>query len=390
MVAPSLKSQFLLDPEIAFLNFGSFGACPRPVFETYQNWQLLLEREPVQFISVNGPSNLKNALVALADYIYCAPEDVVFITNPSYGLNIVAKSLQLKPGDEILSTSLEYGASDITWEHICKRSGAKYIKADIQLPVTTKEQVIERVVSRITSKTKLLFISHITSSTALKLPAVEICDIARRKGVMTFIDGAHAAGHIPLNVSETNADIYTGACHKWMMAPKGSSFLFIKKDFQKLFDPLMLSWGFKPEVSSPSFFAEWHLGQGTRDFSAFLTVPAAIDFMRKNEWRKVSEACHESTLLYAARFCEVLKQEPLAPLTSDFIGQMFSLPVRTTKPEELQKLLFEKYKVEIPVMRHGDKIFMRYSVNAFNTAEDLGRLFAALENIIKTTSLIEQ
>jgi isopenicillin-N epimerase len=384
-----LKSQFLLDPDVRFLNFGSFGACPRPVFEDYQRWQLLLEREPVQFIAVNGPAYLGESLSHLAKFVHCAADEIAYVTNPSYGLNIVAKSLGLQPGDEVLTTDLEYGASDIAWEHICRKAGAKYVRAHIELPVRSMEEVVAQVTSRISGKTRMVFISHITSSTALKLPAEEICRVAKEKGILTFIDGAHAPAHIELNIPQTHADIYTGACHKWMLAPKGSSFIYIRKELQTKFDPLILSWGFHPEKLSPNFFAEWHMGQGTRDFSAFLAVPAAIKFMEENDWRKVSASCAGMTLKNAETLCEILDAAPLAPLSSDFTGQMFSVQIRTQRPEELQKLLFTKYRVEIPLMRHGDKVYIRYSINAFNTQDDLNHLFAALGEIRRYTSFIE-
>ncbi len=245
MQTNNLKSQFLLNPEITFLNFGSFGACPKPVFAEYQKWQLELEKEPVQFIAVNGPQNLKTSREALAGYINCVADDLVYVTNPSYAINIIAKSFNLNAGDEILSTNLEYGALDRTWRYYCKKAGAKYIKQPINLPLVSKEKFIEDFFKGLTKKTKAIFISHITSSTALIFPAKEICEAAKAKGLMTIVDGAHVPGHISLNLAELQADVYTGACHKWMCAPKGCSFLYIKKEFQNLFDPLIISWGYE-------------------------------------------------------------------------------------------------------------------------------------------------
>ena len=381
----SMKTHFLLDPSVTFLNFGSFGACVRPVFENYQRWQLELEREPVQFIAVNGPGYLKTSREALGSFIQCSPEDVVYVTNPSYGVNIIAKSLALEPGDEVLSTDLEYGACDRAWSYYCEKKGAQYIKQPISLPVISKEKFIEDFVKGISSRTKAIFISHITSATALILPVADICRIAREKGIMTFIDGAHAPGQLPLDLSALDVDIYTGACHKWMMTPKSCSFLYVKKNLQPLFDPLLISWGYNSATPSSSQFLDYHELQGTRDFSAFLTVPEAIRFMNEHDWPQVAKQCREMVLNNAGKFCALFGTQPLAPLTEEFIAQMFSIPINTTQPENLQRHLFQRYKIEIPVMKHNGNTYLRYSINAFNKQEDLDNLYNALKEIMHDT-----
>jgi len=384
------KSSFLLDPQITFLNFGSFGACPKPVFTDYQKWQLELEREPVQFITVNGIKYLEQSRNALAKYVNCNSDDLVFVTNPSYAVNIIAKSLDLKEGDEVLTTNLEYGACDKTWNYYCRKHGAKYVRQKINLPLISKEKFIKDFFAGVSSKTKAVFISHITSSTALILPVKEICEIAKEKGLLTFVDGAHAPGHVSLNLAELKADIYTGACHKWMMTPKGCSFLYVKKEFQDLFDPLIISWGYESAFPSHSKFLDYHQLQGTRDFSAFLTVPAAIDFMQINNWKDVGNECKKLIKSNALRFCELTGFGPLAPLTDEFIGQMFSIPIITNEPEKLQRHLFEKYKIEIPVMRHEDKAYLRYSINAFNSQDDLDKLYDTVKEVMRDTDLVKR
>lgn len=384
-----LKSQFLIDPEITFLNFGSFGACPKPVFEEYQRQQLILEREPVQFIAVNSGPALAESRAALGKFINCDADDLVFVPNPSYAVNIVTRSMHLQAGDEILSTNLEYGACDRAWNFICKKTGAKYIRQPISLPLTTKEQFIEDFFAGYSAKTKIVFIGQITSSTALILPVKEICEEAKRRGLITFVDGAHVPGHIPFDLSKLEADFYTGACHKWMMSPKGTSFLYAKKEMQHLLDPLVVSWGYESAAPSHSQFLDYHQMQGTRDFSAFLTIAASIRFMQENNWTTVSENCKKLVRENAMRFCELFGTKPLCPVTDEFLGQMFSIPVTTAEPEKLQRLLFEKYKIEIPVMRLDEKVFIRYSLNGFNSQEDLDKLYAALKEILEQTSLIE-
>lgn len=383
-----LKSQFLLDPDITYLNFGSFGACPKPIFEDYQKWQLEIEREPVQFMTVDGARYLKSSRQALARYINCNEDDLVFVTNPSYGINIIAKSLNLQPGDEVLSTNLEYGALDRTWNYYCKKSGAKYVRQEISLPLVSKEQFIIDFFKGLTSKTKAIFISQITSATALLFPVKEICEMAKSKGLFTMVDGAHVPGHIPLDIEALQADVYTGACHKWMCAPKGCSFLYVKKEWQHLFDPLIISWGYESVRPSDSQFLDYHQLQGTRDYSAFLTIPKTIEFLKENNWPEVASECRQIARSNYMRFCDLLNTKPLCPVNDEFLGQMCSIPVATSQPEKLQQLLFEKYRIEIPVMRQGEQLLIRYSIQAFNSQQDLDKLYDALEEIIAEALLI--
>jgi len=389
MIANSLREQFLVRKDITFLNFGSFGACPKPIFDRYQAYQLELEQEPVQFIVQTGMEYLKQSRISLGAYLNCNADDLVFLINPSHAVNLIAKSFPLKAGDEVLTTDLEYGACDRTLQYYCEKVGAKYVRTPITLPLTTKENFVTDFFKGVSSKTKLIFISHITSSTGLRFPVEEIIAVAKSKGILTFVDGAHAPAQVPLNLIELGADIYTGACHKWMMAPKGCTFLYVNRAIQDLFDPLVISWGFNSTAPSHSRFLDYHQTQGTRDFSAFLTIPTVIEFMQANNWPEVAKECRELVQSNAIPFCELLNTKPLAPITDDFILQLFSIPIKTSEPEKLKALLFNQYKIEIPVMRHEQKVYLRYSIQAFNTQQDLDILRDAVKDIIKTTNLIE-
>ncbi|HET6256606.1 MAG TPA: aminotransferase class V-fold PLP-dependent enzyme [Puia sp.] len=379
MHLPVTPSPFLLDPTIAYLNFGAFGACPLPIFEDYQRWQRELELEPAQFINVNGPRYLERSRKALAGYINCDSDDLVYVTNPSYGVNIIAKSFPLEPGDEILGTNLEYGPCAKTWSYYCEKKGASFIRHPVRLPVTSKEELVAGFLAGVTTRTKAVFISHITSATALILPVQEICAAARQLGLITIVDGAHAPGHVPLDLRDLHADIYTGACHKWMMTPKGSSFLYVRKELQPLFDPLLISHGFDNPHPSSSGFLDYHEAQGTRDYAAFLTIPRAIEFMRENQWPEIAAACRHLVRANALRFCDLLGAEPICPITEDFIGQMFAVTIDTPDPEKLKRQLFESFRIEIAINRMGNRALLRYSINAFNGQQDLDRLYLALE-----------
>ncbi|MEO7445568.1 MAG: aminotransferase class V-fold PLP-dependent enzyme [Ferruginibacter sp.] len=383
-----LEKYFLLKEDITYLNFGSFGACPRPVFEKYQAYQRELEAEPVEFITSLGPRYLEESRKALAAYIHCEADDLVYMTNPSYAVNTIAKSFALRTGDEVLTTDLEYGACDRTWDFYCQKAGATYIKQHINLPLTDKETFVEDLFSGLNKNTKLIFLSHITSSTALRLPVEEVCARARKEGIPVCIDGAHAPGQIPLDLKSLDPEFYTGACHKWMMTAKGSSFLYVKKSWQKTVEPLIVSWGYKAMYPSSSEFLDWHQVNGTRDYSAFLTIPAAIEFMEAHNWPSVAATCRKMVQDNVPALCELLNTKPLSPLTDDFMLQLCSAEIQCGETEKLHDVLLNKFKIQVPVPRHRHKNYLRYSINGFNNQQDLDKLFAALQDIKKTTNLI--
>ena len=373
-----MKELFLLDPHITYLNFGSFGACPKAVFTEYQRIQLELEQRPVQFMINTGMKELNSARVSLADYLACAANDVVFMTNPSYGINTIAKSIHLNKGDEILTTNLEYGAMDRTWNYYCNKAGAKYVQQEIKFPIKSKAHFLEQLWKGYTSKTKIIFVSHITSSTGLILPVEEIIVEAKKRGLLTIIDGAHVPGQLSLNLTELGADIYVGACHKWMMGPKGSSFLYVNKKHQHWVDPLLISWGFQSDTPSESTFIDYHQTAGTRDFSAFLSIPFCIDFMKEHNWKEVRVRCQKKTIEWAVKFQEKLGFEPISPINESFIGQMLSIPIKTDDPVLLKTRLYNEYQIEIPVFLNQDDVFIRFSYQAFNSDDDFKRLLEVL------------
>jgi isopenicillin-N epimerase len=376
---PSLKDLFLLSKDIRFLNFGSFGATPRPVFDRYLAWQRLLEAEPVQFIAFDGPNYLAESRAALAAYLNCSdPDDLVYVTNPSFAVNAVAMNLDLRPGDEVLATDIEYGACDRAWDFHCTRKGAIYRRQPIRLPVTTKQAFLEDLFAGLNKRTKMVFISHITSTTGLILPVEEVCAHAKSLGLTVMVDGAHVPGHVPLDLDKLACDFYTGACHKWMMAPKGCSFLYAVKEWQERMDPLVVSWGYKAAKPSHSRFLDHFQMIGTRDFSAFLTVPDCIGFMQEHDWPSISADCRSLLMSNARRFFDLLGSEPLSPLTEEWVGQMLSIPIRTPDPEGLQRRLFTEYRIEVPLMRQESDVYLRYSVQAFNSQDDLDALHEAL------------
>lgn len=383
-----MKSQFLLDPEITFLNHGSFGACPKPIFEEYQRFQLELESDPVHFIQKKQTGYLKIAKEKLAKFIGCNPKDFFFIPNPTVAVNTIMRSLNLEEGDEILTTNHEYGAMDRTWNFYSEKAGVKYIRQNIALPVISKEQIIEDFWKGYSNRTKVIFLNQISSATALIFPVKEICDKARKLGLITIIDGAHVPGHIDLNISELNPDFYTATLHKWMLAPKGSSFLYVKPEFQDRIEPLVVGWGYQSLTPSDSRFLDYHEYQGTRDVSAYLCTPKVVGFLEDNNWKEKSKVGKKLVLDNYQVFCDLLNAEPICPISEEFLGQMASIPIRTDKPTELKELLFTKYRIQIPIMFLNGNTYLRYSINAYNSQEDLDILRKALLDIKENTDIL--
>ena len=383
-----MKQHFLLSPEITFLNHGSFGACPKSVFENYQHWQIQLEKEPVQFITKIGIQALKKSKLAFSKIINCEADDFFFTPNPTTAINTIAHSLDLKNGDEILSTSLEYGAMDRTWNFYCQKTGAKYIRQEIALPLISKEQFLTDFWKGYTTKTKIIFISHITSTTALILPVKEIINRAKQLGLITIIDGAHVPGHISLNLQDLNPDFYTGAIHKWFLAPKGCSFLYVNKKFQNNINPLIVSWGYESDTPSHSQFLDYHEYNGTRDFSAYLTIPSIIEFREITKWDKLINVSKQLILEWYPKFCELLHTSPICPVNSDFLGQMCSIPIQTNNWVQLKETLYNTYKIEIPITKQENNFYIRISIQPYITNDELMYLYTSLKNIKEAGNLL--
>jgi isopenicillin-N epimerase len=365
-----LRREFMLDREVAFLNHGSFGACPRPVFERYQHWQRELEREPVDFISRRLPGLLAEARAELAHYVGAAPDDLAFVTNATTGVNLAARALDLQPGDEVLSTDLEYGACDLAWEWLCRRTGASYVRAQIPLPLEDSAEVTAALFARATERTRVVYISHVTSATALVLPVEEIVARARELGLVTIVDGAHAPAHVPLHVDELGADLYSGNCHKWLCSPKGAGFLHARPEWQDRVDAAIISWGY----ADGNGFTERIELQGTRDCAAWLAVPYAIRYQAERDWDSVRDRCRALTREARRALCELVGTAPIA--AEAMLGQMATVGLQQPAPE-LSDRLFREHRVEIPTMRPGDAR-LRISIAAYTTESDVERLLAAL------------
>lgn len=378
----SLRQYFSLDPSVVFLNHGSFGACPIPVFQAYQNWQHKLEEQPVKFLGRDLQGYDRIARGELGIYLNADPDDLVYVTNATFGINIIARSLKLNQGDEILTSDHEYGACDYTWEFISSKTGSIYRRQPIALPVSSVEEIVEEFWHTVTPNTKVIFLSHITSSTALRMPVETICQRARQAGILTVIDGAHAPGQIPLDIQAIGADFYVGNCHKWMLAPKGAGFLFARREVQDLVEPLVVSWGFHATeaTTSGSNFLDYLQWTGTKDPAAALSVPCAIQFMQEHDWESVSKRCNQLLTQAIQRICALVNLPPACPLGSTFYHQLGIAPLPpTTNLDALKTCLYDEYKIEIPLTQLKDQKFIRISIQAYNSQDDIDQLCTALQ-----------
>ncbi len=377
----AFKEFFLLDPAIVYLNHGSYGATPRPVFDIYQGWQRRLEHDPVNFINNELFPLLKDARVALGRYLKVGADDLVYVPNATFGLNVVAHSLPLNPGDEVLATNHEYGSINNVWTTICRKRGASYRKQAVSFPVTSDAAIIEEIWSGVTPRTKVLFLSHITSSTALRLPVEALCARARKAGIVTVIDGAHAPGQIALALDALGADFYVGNCHKWLCSPKGAAFLYTRRERQALIEPLVIGWGWGEErkPSTESDYIQGLQWLGTNDLSAYLSVPAAIEFQAQHNWPEIRERCRRLLAKSLERASTLTGLAPLYPPQGRYYEQMavFDLP-RIQDLTAFIARLYQQHRIQIPSMEWNGRQFLRISVQAYNTPEDLDALFAAL------------
>jgi isopenicillin-N epimerase len=378
-----MRDLFLLDPDLVFLNHGSFGACPREVWEAQQRWQLEMERNPVLFLGRRSAELLAQARAALGRTLGARGDDLVFVPNATTGVNIVARSWPLQPGDEVLTTDLEYGACDATWQRLCEQAGALYRKVQIPLPYE-RERVAERLMASVTPRTRLIYLSHLTSTTALILPVAEVCAAARARGIATLVDGAHAPGQIELDLDAIGADFYVGNCHKWLCAPKGAGFLHARAERQPMLHAPITSWGYAEGTGGHSGF-DAYLGrslferrmqwQGTRDLAAWLAVPAAIDFQARHDWPAVRTRCHALAREALAALTERFGLAPIA--RDDDWAQMVAIPVPPQDPQALRQRLYDDSGIEVPVTSHGGRVFVRVSVQGYTSSAEVQRLLNA-------------
>lgn len=375
-----MKNLFLLDPNITYLNHGSYGSCPSSVFNDYQKLQKRLEQQPVQFMTKYLWKYLKESRDTLGTFLNCDGDDLLLFANPTTAINNVIENLNLNKGDEVLMTQHEYGALVRAWSRSSKRNNFSIVQQPVNVPVSSKKNFIKQFLAGITMNTKVVFISQITSQTGLIFPIKEICEYATKKGIVTIVDGAHVPGHIDLNISNLECDFYTGTCHKWLCAPKGSSFLYVRKSFQANIKPQVVSWGEEGDDPGPSQFQMDFQWQGTKDMSSFLSIPSAIHFIESNNWKENHKISKELILEVSEDLKNLFGTNPLFK-SEDWVGQMVSHPLPSNTPENLKEMLWEKFLIEVPVFEWKKQKYIRVSAHFYNDRNDMNTLINALEMI---------
>jgi isopenicillin-N epimerase len=388
--AQELRQEFLLDPAVVFLNHGSFGATPEPVFAEYQRWQRELERQPVEFLGRRAEGLLDEARAPMAAFLGCHRDDLVFVPNATTGVNVVARSLPLATGDEVVATDLEYGACARTWEWFTAKCGARFVRAHIPLPVTSPDEVVDAIFAAVTPRTRAIFLSHITSGTALRLPVDSVASRAREAGILTVVDGAHAVGQIPVDLVALGVDFYASNFHKWLCAPKGSGFLYANAAHHEWLESPIVSWGWVEESDHyrPDLpFVSRNQMQGTRDIAAFLAAPAAVAYQETRHWDEVRARCHALAVEARERIAALSGLLQIAPVVSPesyrWFRQMAVAPLPLgVDGKELKRRLYDDYRVEVPITIHEDQPYIRVSFQGYNSHDDLEALMEALERLL--------
>ena len=388
MVA-SIASEFVLRDDVVFLTHGTYGACPLPVLDAWRWEQLELEREPVDRLSRTRVARLDEVRAQVEEELGAAPGTIVFVPNATHGLNVVARSISLEPGDEILMTDHEYPAAEKMWEYLAQQSGAATKRAEIPLPLLEEAQFTSALEEQLTDRTRVLFLSHITSATALRFPIERIVAIARERGIITVIDGAHVPGQLPLALEELGADYYVGNLHKWMLTPKGTGILHARREMQGLLEPLIIGHGWTPAyreegaiggLGGPRYVDEIEM-RGTEDPAPFLAIPAALRFRAEHDWDSVVDHCASLVDDAAARISEMTGL-PLLSAREFRAPQMVSIPLPECEVLAVQEALRADWLVEAPVRSWRGRCLLRVSVQGYNSKHDIDRLVEVLPKVL--------
>jgi isopenicillin-N epimerase len=372
-----VASQWQIRPGTIYLNHGSFGPPPAPVREARRTWQEQLDAQPMDFFVRQYEPAWQSARQRLAEFLQASSDDLVFLENATAGMNVVARSVRLRPGDQVLLTDHVYGAVARIWEAACARAGAQRVTVELPRPIETADQIVSAIERAITDRTRLLVVSHVTSATALVLPIEAICRAAAARAVPVCVDGPHAPLHVPLDLGSLACDYYTASCHKWLSAPFGSGFLYVHPRRQDDIEPAVVSWGrLLPFI--PERWDEQFIWSGTRDPSAFLSVPTAIEFFNELGVERVRERMHGLADYARGRLIEALGTQTLAPATSSWYGAMAHVRLADGEGPPLQRLLWETYGIEVPIICWHDRRYVRVSCHLYNTREQIDRLLEAL------------
>lgn len=381
-IRPDLKSEWMLDPSVAFLNHGSFGAMPKCVFVEQTRWRMRVEAEPIELLARRGSSLLEASRWSIGQWLGMDGADFGFVTNATEGINAVLRSMDLRPGDELLTTTHVYNAVRQAMKYAAGRAGATYREIEVPLPVASPDEIVGQVIHALREHTRLVVIDHITSPTALIFPVERIAAECARRGIEVLVDGAHAPGMVPLDVPKIGATYYAGNLHKWACAPKGCGFLWVRRDHQANVHPLVISHDLG------AGFAREFAWQGTRDISAWLSVPRALQFMADLGWDQVMAHNHGMAVWVQQMLCDRWGVTPISPIEGSMLGSMVAVPLpppldctSDAQSTELQQRLYTTHHVEVPLMRWGGRTFVRPCCQVYNGPEEYERLASLIPSL---------
>ncbi len=389
------RAQMLLDPTVTNLNTGSFGPLPRVVFERATELRRRLAAEPMDFLLRQAPPLLWEARERLAALIGADPHRLVFTANVTASVNIIAAALRLAAPGEILLTDHEYGAMHWCWERAAQRRGLTLRTFALPLLPRAPGEIVDAARAAFTDRTRLFFFSHILSPTGMVLPARELCVEARRRGILTVVDGAHALAMRPLDLERLGCDLYGGNCHKWLLAPTGSGFLYLGSGMEDRLQPLQVSWGWHHDPARADERDEFGSTprlralefEGTRDPCPWLAVPTAIDFQQGLGWPRVRDRMAE-LVGYTRRRLDGREGLTLAtPTHPELHGAMtaFRLPPGLD-PTRLRRQLWEHYRIEAPIIERPDGVLIRVSTHFYDTTEEIDRLAEVLPDLLSQSA----
>jgi isopenicillin-N epimerase len=404
MTAPSrspLRGLWALDPEVVFLNHGSFGATPIAVLEEQRRWRDRMESDPVRFFARDLDAAMAEVREALGTFVGADPDGLALVPNATAGVNSVVRSLRFAPGDEIVTADHEYNASLNALRFAAERDGARVVVVPLGYPLASPDGVVARVMDAVTPRTRLAMISHVTSPTAIVLPVERLVPLLRARGVETLVDGAHAPGMLPLDLEALGAAYYTGNCHKWMCAPKGAAFLHVRSDLRDAVRPLSISHGANDPDPSRTRFRKEFDWTGTDDPTAFLAIPAAIEHlggMLPGGWPAIRAACRDGAIGGREAVRSALADAGLDPgpvaAPDAMTGSMATVPLPgpgrapfdARSPLDLDPIgaaLWERWRIEVPVLPipGGTGRLMRLSAAVYNDASEYETLGAALAEL---------
>jgi isopenicillin-N epimerase len=380
-----LRRHWLLEPDIFYLNHGSFGATPRRVLAAQTAWRERMEQQPVRFMTKELPAALRAAAGELAGFLGTQGENLVFVDNATTGVNTVLRSLPWKPEDELVLCNHAYPAVKNAAAFVSGHAGVRVREAEIPFPLSGEEEIVAAFAAAITPATRLVIVDHVSSPLAVIFPLAPLVSLCHERGIPVLVDGAHAPGMVPVELDALGADWYVGNCHKWLWAPKGCAFLFAAPRVQEATHPLVISHGWMKGYVTEF---DW---TGTRDPSGWLAATAALEFHRSLDPPRFRAYIHELAVQAATELVKAWDTTVPAPLP--LFGAMVTLPIPTavmadkSTADRIHDALWERYRAEAPVLSFNGRLWIRISGQVYNEPVDYQVLADAVPAILRDLKL---